>query len=154
MIREWDFRPLKIAAVVVSALTIVAMNLPPTKYARTTWCGYPARVDRWTRLTHQEQVRLGWRLGPGVDAGAEAQLCASCHKERAADLTADHTHHVWVQPGVQMDDYAAGLLMVALRNARPQLDGWEAMDVTTDPRDGSPVLVLWPISQPTHTPGS
>jgi hypothetical protein len=154
MIREWDPRPLRIAATVLAVLVILAMNFPPTKYARTTWCGYPARVDRWTRLTHQEQVRLGWRLAPGADEATARELCATCHKRHAADLTADHTHHLWVQPGLQMPDDALVLLMASLRYARPQLDDWTPVAVTTDARDQTPVLVLWPISQTIPTPGS
>jgi hypothetical protein len=153
MIREWDLRPLRVAAVVLAVVVIAAMNFPPTKYARTTWCGYPARVDRWTRLTHQEQVHLGWQLAPGVDPGAAGQLCASCHRRQTPDLSVGHTHHVWVQPGVQTSEEAPSLLLAALQHARPRLEGWDLADMTTDPRDGSPVLVLWLVSQATHTPG-
>ena len=142
---EWNLRPLRIASVIVALLLVAAMNFPPTKYARTTWCGFPARVDRWTRLTHQEQVLVRWRLASGSDEADARHFCATCHGNRDVGPRTKHLHEAWVQPGLEAPGMAADALRAGLARRMPQFDEWSVYSLQRAP-DGGPILVLYPMS--------
>jgi hypothetical protein len=141
---EWNLRPLRIILWVAPIVLAVAMIFPPTRYRRTTWSGFPARVDRFTRLTHQEQVRLRWTLAPGCDEVLARRLCTTCHGEQKMDLTKEHLHAVWVKPGLKAEpEEVPDALWRALATRSPQFEGWRAADLRAPPGEG-PILTLQP----------
>lgn len=145
---EWNLRPLRILLWVVPILLIFVMNFPPTKYKRITWAGFPARVSRFSRLPDIDlQVRLRWTVAPGTEEAAGRRLCATCHGQQKMDLTKEHLHTVWVNPGreppAEEPRFVPDALWRALANRSPQFKEWRAGELRAPPGEG-PILALEP----------